>query len=419
VKRLIFVAASLREIHNCEVCGQTHISSILDLGRHPMCDDLVPIGDHRISREYPIEILYCGSCGTAHQRFQIPKDKLFPSTYHYRSRHTADVLNGMRQLAVSTAGRVGGLAAKTVMDVGCNDGSLLSIFRELGAGKTIGIEPTGAAADASAQGHSITREFLSEPVAERIVAAHGNPDIVTFTNVFAHIEDLQQVIRAVKVLSGPQTVLVIENHYLGAILEKDQFDTFYHEHPRTYSYLSFCRIADSLGMRILAVEFPKRYGGNIRVMMETRVSAEPHDRFGEVAAMEGPYGERLSNLSARVERWRSRKSELLRAQARRHGPLLGKAFPGRAAIPIKLLGLDTSTIRCVFEKPLSAKIGHYVPGTRIPIVSDETFTPSSPAAPLVNFAWHIGEEIRGYMRGRGYSGPIIDIINSDDFGTAT
>ena len=73
-------------------------------------------------KTYPIEILFCDTCRTAHQRFQIPKDQLFPPTYHYRSRQTADVLSGMRQLVEACAREAGPLDAKKVLDIGCNDG---------------------------------------------------------------------------------------------------------------------------------------------------------------------------------------------------------------------------------------------------------------------------------------------------------
>ena len=109
--------------------------------------------------------------------------------------------------------------------------------------------------------------FLSEKLADTIVDAHGKPDFITFTNVFAHIEDLQEVLRSLKKLMSEDTVIVIENHYLGSVLDGNQFDTFYHEHPRTYSYGSFVRMASTLGTQIAGVEFPSRYGGNIRVFL--------------------------------------------------------------------------------------------------------------------------------------------------------
>ena len=74
----------LKSILNCEVCGNTSLKPVLNLGKHPMCDDLVPVGDPRVCKEYPIEILYCNVCRTGHQKFQVPKEELFPKSYHYR-----------------------------------------------------------------------------------------------------------------------------------------------------------------------------------------------------------------------------------------------------------------------------------------------------------------------------------------------
>jgi SAM-dependent methyltransferase len=406
----------LNHITRCEVCGGTDLRSVLELGDHPMCDDLIPVGDERVSAAYPISISYCATCRTAHQNFQIPKQTLFPETYHYRARHTADVLNGMRQLVERCKSQLGSLEGLKVLDIGCNDGSLLSIFAEHGA-KTFGIEPTGAALDARAAGHEITQDFLTPAIAEAFVAKHGQPDIVTFTNVFAHIEDLSSVVRAVKTLMGPKTLLVIENHYLGAVLDLNQFDTFYHEHPRTYSLTSFKYIASSLGGAIVAAEFPARYGGNIRVMIQRLdggATAAP-DLDAQLAAEE-KFGARLDEMSARIPLWRATKRDALNAIVSEHGPLPGKAFPGRAAILVKLLELDETMVSAVYEKPGSMKVGHYLPGTRIPIRSDDDFSDRpSKEAPLLNLAWHISNEIHAYMRRQGFQGQIIDILAQEEF----
>lgn len=403
----------LIEIHRCEVCANTRLVRVLDLGKHPMCDDLVSIGDARSCREYPIEILFCERCCTAHQRFQIPKQQLFPATYHYRSRHTADVLNGMRDLVEATQGLTGTLRGRKVLDVGCNDGSLLSFFGACGA-KGFGIEPTGAAQDAAAAGHVVVNDFLTEDVASDFVGRYGQPDVITFTNVFAHIENLAAVLSSLRILCAAGTTLVIENHYLGAILARDQFDTFYHEHPRSYSFRSFQFIAQSMGMRVLKVDFPRRYGGNIRVFIGNGQPAGDVSGIEGLAERESGYGEGLVTLAGRIERWRVNKAAELTAAVRHHGPLRGKAFPGRAAIPIKMLGLTQGEIEAVHEKPASIKVGHYIPGTRIPILSDDAFKPAVDA-PIVNMAWHISAEIRQYMRSRGFAGEIIDIIAEADF----
>jgi SAM-dependent methyltransferase len=406
--------ATLHRIRGCEVCGSAELAFVLDLGMHPMCDDLVRVGESRTCREFPIEIMFCEQCRTAHQRFQIPRHELFPSTYHYRSRHTADVINGMRQLVRECASRTGPLSGKLVLDIGCNDGSLLSIFREEGA-RTCGIEPTGAADDAAAAGHTVLKEFLSEVLARDFVKLHGQPDIITFTNVFAHIENLNGVLESLRILQHERTVIVIENHYLGSVIDRGQFDTFYHEHPRTYGATSFRHIAAKLGRSVADIEFPARYGGNIRVFISASGAGDDERRMQDIEARERGFGDTLRSMSGQINVWRQNKLLELREAVERHGPLRGKAFPGRAAIPIKLLGADVETLSAVYEKPGSAKIGHYIPGTRIPILSDDDFSPGQGDAPLLNLAWHIGSEIRAYMKSRGHGGPIIDLIAPLDF----
>src|SRR5262245_12218837 len=118
------MSSGLNIISSCEVCGGTKLEPVLDLGLHPMCDDLVEVGDKRVCKEYPIEIFYCATCATAHQKYQIPKAELFPVTYHYRSRHTKDVLDGMQMLVKECEAEIGSLKGKMVLDIGCNDGSL-------------------------------------------------------------------------------------------------------------------------------------------------------------------------------------------------------------------------------------------------------------------------------------------------------
>jgi hypothetical protein len=404
-----------KEIDHCEVCGNRTLNPVLDLGAHPMCDDLVAIGDPRTCIEYPINILYCEACRTAHQRFQVPKRQLFPESYHYRSRFTADVLSGMKSLVDSCERRFGSMAGKKVVDIGCNDGSLLDFFRQKQA-FTIGVEPTSAAQDAAKKDHVTIHDFFTEGTAEQIVAAHGKPDFITFTNVFAHIEDLGTVVAALKRLLGDETVLVIENHYLGSVLRTNQFDTFYHEHPRTYSYRSFVFIARSLGLNLIDVEFPARYGGNIRIYAGKAASNVAPAATKSIETAEARFGEAFLALSQGVTRWRDKKGEELRALVQKNGPLRAKAFPGRAAILIKLLSLDDASIFIVHEKPGSMKIGHYLPGTRIPIGSDdELFQAAVGANPLLNLAWHIPTEIRAYLKENGYSGTVIDILDQQDF----
>jgi SAM-dependent methyltransferase len=403
----------MRVTSACEVCGNTDLEPVLDLGLHPLCDDLVREGEEHNCERHAIRILFCANCCTAHQQHQVPKRLLFPESYHYRSRFTADVLSGMDDLAHSCEQRLGGLDGRLVLDIGCNDGSLLDAFLARGA-RTAGIEPTGAARDASTR-HAVIHDYFGEHSAAAVLERFGVPDVITFTNVFAHIEDLQGLLQALRVVAGQQTLLVIENHYLGAVLARNQFDTFYHEHPRTYSARSFVHIAAALGLAVQEIEFPARYGGNIRVFLGHRQSesSRSEEHLAATLAAEAGFGDALRALPRRVTHWQQKTITLLDGLVAQHGPLRAKAFPGRAAILLTLLGVDADRIATVHEKPGSMKIGHYVPGTRIPIRSDDELLQWPHPPVLINLAWHIGGEIRSYLLEKGYRGEVIDILSDE------
>ena len=408
----------IKKITTCEVCDASSLEPVLNLGAHPLCDDLIPIGVADICNEYPIEISYCTECNTAHQSVQVEKKLLFPPTYHYRARFTSDVLDGMAELVETCDSRIeGGLHGKTVLDIGCNDGSLLGFFKKKSA-ITIGVEPTGAVKDASSGGHSLYNDFFNKALAEKILNEHGLPDIITFTNVFAHIEDLNGLLEALKKLISPTTMLVIENHYLGAVLKNGQFDTFYHEHPRTYSVGSFCKISEKLGLSVISTEFPARYGGNIRVFMGDKslfsTTQDQDKSLMKILQKEELFFNEIKKMQQVVELWKEAKSLEIKDLVAIYGPLKAKAFPGRAAILIKLLGLDEDSIECVYERPGSMKIGHYLPGTRIPIKSDDELFSSSELPPIIiNMAWHISAEIQQFLKKQEFHGKIVDIYSPD------
>ena len=402
---------NLIKINHCEVCNGEELFDVLNLGMHPMCDDLVKIEDDRECKEFPIEILYCKRCNTAHQKYQIPKQELFPITYHYRARFTADVLNGMKSLVDDCITYFGNFSNKKVIDIGCNDGSLLDFFKEHGA-ITFGIEPTDAYKDAFQKGHTIFKDFLTVEVAKKIVKKTKVIDFITFTNVFAHIEDLKGVISALKEMVSSATVVVIENHYLGAVLEKNQFDTFYHEHARTYSYNSFLFIAEALGLNLLKVEFPSRYGGNIRVFIGNK---DVYSKFifndTEIKNKEAKFFDEFHKMAEKIVGWKAEMKKNIVEQVKIYGKIKAKAFPGRAAILIKLLGIDENLISAVYEKPGSMKIGNYLPGTRIPIKSDEELIKTlHEEKVIINLAWHIKGEIEKYLYLNGFKGKLINIL---------
>jgi hypothetical protein len=172
-----------------------------------------------------------------------------------------------------------------------------------------------------------------------------------------------------------------------------------------------------LEAEILGVDFPSRYGGNIRVSFgrDHLTPALDKEKMRGLEIREAAFGSAFFALSRNVEHWRESKGDEIRSLVAKYGKLRAKAFPGRAAILVKLLALDEQMILAVYEKPGSLKVGHYLPGTRIEIHSDdELFRLPDQTLPIINLAWHIPFEIRAYLIEHKYSGPIINMLSVDD-----
>ena len=401
-----------KKINSCEICKNKKLKLILNLGNQPLCDDLKKIGSKTKNKLYPIKIFYCNKCITAYQKLSINKKELFPKNYHYRAKNTKDVLNGMKELVSSCKKITKNLRNKKVLDIGCNDGSLLNFFKKEKC-ITYGIEPTDAFKDAKKLGHIVLNSWFNTRTAKKFKKVNGSPDIITFTNVFAHIENLKELINAVKILMSSKTIIIIENHYLGEVIKKKQFDTFYHEHPRTYSLTSFLKIAKKLNSNLIKVQFIKRYNGNIRVFIKKGINKK-----NKILVKENFIKKDIHKFQTFVDKWLTNKVKIFKNLKERYGPLPAKSFPGRASIPIKILNLDKTFISKVYEKSNSLKIGKYVPGTNIPIVSDNKFKKNKEKKNkiIINLAWHISGEIRNYLKTNlKFNGKIIDIISTKDF----
>jgi len=401
------MVTSLKQINECEVCHAPDLKHVLNLGNQPLCDDLKTINSNQQNILYPVSVLFCSNCYTAHQQYQVPKELLFHKDYHYRASLTKDVLNGMSNLVDEIKLKKKKLLNLKVLDVGCNDGSLLGFFKTHGA-VTIGVEPTDAINDSQNKIDFKYKQFFNKRLAEKILLEHSFPDVITFTNVFAHIDNLPSLLEAVKVLVGPDTILVIENHYLGSVIENLQFDTFYHEHPRTYSIRSFEIISKILQLRLIDVQLPNRYGGNVRAFLsKSNDYAKEGYSLSNLLFKEKKIVEKIFNLESFLDPWKKETILKLNEFKRKKLKVAAKAFPARASIIINYLGIDKDLLPCVLEQFNSKKNGHLVPGTSIPIIGSEDFNNYDV---IVNLAWHINDEISAHLENKGFKGELYSIL---------
>jgi hypothetical protein len=389
----------------CQICNKKTYF-VFSLGNQPLCDDLKKIGKKSKNKLFPINIFFCKKCKTAYNEVQIKPKILFPKSYHYRSGLTLDVKNGMKDLVENLENKYGNLKKKKILDIGSNDGTLLDIFKKKNA-LTIGVEPTEAYKNCK---HKIYNSFFNKQIANKIKQEYKNIDFIIFTNVFAHINDLKKLLTNLKILISQNTKIVIENHYLGSVIKKKQFDTFYHEHPRTYSLSSFLKISKLIDLKIEHTSFPKRYGGNIRVFMGNQSSKKIDKLNRKILISENSFYIDLLNFNKFIQSWKKRTLTKIQFLKKKKIDIVGKAFPGRASILITLLNLNKKIINAIYEKPNSPKIGFYVPNSNIPIISDEKLKDINKKTIIINFAWHIKKEIFNYLKKKNIKNKLINIL---------
>jgi hypothetical protein len=157
---------------------------------------------------------------------------LFAPDYPYTSGTTKILKDNFAALYTEVQEVIGLAPDDLVVDIGSNDGTLLSNFTDH---RVLGIEPTLQSELANARGITTMMSFFTTESASKARDEHGQARVITATNVFAHIEDVHQIVEGILLLLQDDGVFISESHYLMGLLESVQYDTIYHEHLRYYS----------------------------------------------------------------------------------------------------------------------------------------------------------------------------------------
>jgi hypothetical protein len=352
---------------------------------------------------YPLRLNRCLECGLTQLDYIVENTVVFHPDYPYRSGITKELAEYQSAMSSDLVKRHGIPQSSLVIDIGSNDGTLLSGFNKLGM-RSLGIEPTNIARIAQAAGVETIQEFFTEKLAREIVQDRGRAKAITATNVFAHIASLGEVMRGIKALLDADGIFVTESHYLLNVLETGQYDTIYHEHIRTYCLKALMRLFGQYDMDVVDVRCVSRYGGNIRVSAchkgrrPVDASVAQQLRAEEMAGLFSP--EVYTSFRARAARSRDALMEFAYTARREGKRLVGNSCPGRCSTLLNYCGMTTDLMPYIAEQPTSLKLGLYLPGRHIPVVENTILAREQPDY-VVMLAWHYAEPITKYLRDRG------------------
>ncbi|MFZ3214224.1 MAG: class I SAM-dependent methyltransferase [Terriglobales bacterium] len=396
-------------VERCQVCGHAPLSPVLFLGYLPPVNQMRTIGEWpREQPAYPALVLVCPQCNLVQLGLIVDKEILFPADYPYTSGTTKILRDNFADLYAESQGIVPLGPQDLAIDIGSNDGTLLSNFQR-GGHRVLGIEPSQVGNLANQRGVPTTIGFFDRPMAEQTRKQHGPAKIVTATNVFAHIEHIHEIVESILLLMGEKSVFVTESHYLLALVETLQYDTIYHEHLRYYSLQSLQYLLRMHGLEVIHARRIPTHGGSIRVYaahtgeypIRPSVSGILRD---EAAA--GLDAQHLKDFKDRVVQSKLELYGLLGEIKKRGQRIYGIGAPSRASTLISYVGLDDGILDCVLEVRGSLKIGRYMPGTLIPVLEESRLYKDPPEYALL-LSWHIASELIPKLRDKGYKGRYI------------
>ncbi|QDV28033.1 class I SAM-dependent methyltransferase [Aureliella helgolandensis] len=394
----------------CQICGCQDLHLVLDLGHQPLCDTLLSGEDlGRPETSYPLRQMWCPECTLSQLDYVVPSDVVFHPAYPYRTGVTRELAAYQVELAQAVLADLEVPADSLVVDIGCNDGTLLTSFRDQGQ-RVVGVEPTNIAQFAVEAGIETLQAPFTPQIARDIVDVHGPAKVVSATNVFAHIASLGDVIEALEILVADDGFFVLENHYLRPVMDRLQFDTIYHEHLKTYTLLSLVTLFNYYNFTVVDAHKVSRYGGNIRVYVAKGRGATPHRRVSELLAEELQAGFKDPQYYLEFRKQSiNLKNQLLAlfvqcAQA--DTPIVGNSCPGRCSTLLNFLGVGPDLMPYIGEQPASLKLGKFLPGMHIPIVSNQRIIDEQPEHVML-LAWHYATPIAEQLRERGLQSNLI------------
>lgn len=380
----------------CRICNNEKLKKFLSLGTTPLANKF--LSEKELSQKeetFPLEVCFCPSCKLVQLTYIVPPDIMFKN-YVYVSSTTNTFKLHFTRMAKDISKEFNLDNNSLVVDIGSNDGLLLKGFQQFGV-QTIGIEPaTNVARVAQQKGIETINDYFKTDVAKKIISEKGNADVVTATNVFAHVDNIRDFVSNVKILLKKEGIFVIEVPYLIDMLEKMTFDAIYHEHLSYFSITPLIYFFEMMNMNIFKIEKVGSHGGSLRVFIKNRASNFITDKSVEsMISNEKVIGiDRFETYKKFAKKVSGTKIKLVQCinNLKNKGKIIaayGAPAKGNTLLNFCHIGIDKIDY-IVEDNPL--KQGLFTPGTHIRVVDPKMLDEKKPDYILI-LAWNFKEEI--------------------------
>jgi hypothetical protein len=381
----------------CRHCKEELKHPFLNLGYAPPSNAYLVKEDlDKPEITYPLKLFICHNCWLVQTQDFTSADELFSSDYAYFSSTSQSWLQHASNFSKSIINRLNLNKQSFVIEIASNDGYLLKNFVEHKI-PCLGIEPTESTADfAEKNGIPTLRKFFGVQTAENIFKEGRLADLVCGNNVYAHVPDINDFTRGLKIIMKPNAVVTLEFPHLLRLLENNQFDTVYHEHFSYLSLTSVINIFTKFGLRVFDVEELSTHGGSLRIYgchMESVIRNEPS--VDALLKEEMAFGIKNLNLykefQIKADKIKDDFLLFLLSEKKKSSVVVGYGAAAKGNTLMNYAGIKTDLIISIFDAAPS-KQNKFMPGSHLPILSPDEIKNVKPDFVII-FPWNIADEV--------------------------
>lgn len=386
----------VKEINFCRLCKSRKLEKVLDFGKTPPANSFLKKNQLKNKEDFfPLVVNFCINCSALQLSHVVSPEILFRH-YVWVSSTSAVTVAHFKEYASSVFSKFDLKKGDLVVEMGSNDGVLLKPFKKLGA-KVLGVDPArNVARRASKQGIPTLPYFFSAKIARQIVKKYGRAKVITANNVFAHINDLDEIVKGVYELLDKEGVFVIEAPYNIDLIEKNLFDIVYHEHLSYLSIRPLDRFFKSFGMQIFDVVRKPVHGGSVRIFVKMRQARHKINKSVQ-KFINQEIRKKLSDINTyhkfakNIAENKIKLVELLKKLKKENKSIAGYGAPAKATTLLYYFGLGKETIDFIVDDS-PFKHGLFTPGKHIPVVVTGELYIKKPNYLLI-LAWNFAKSI--------------------------
>jgi hypothetical protein len=382
--------------NNCRMCKSNNLKKFLDLDFSALSDNFLTLEQLEESEIFfPLTVYSCFDCGLCQLGYVVSPELMFNKDYPYDSSTTKTGREHFTKMGIDICNQFNLKQNSLVIDVGSNSGVLLSSFKSKGM-NVLGIEPSSKLANSAIEkGVNTIIDFFSNNLSKKILDNYGKVSVLTGTNVFAHINDLDDFMLTANSLLVEDGIIVIEAPYLLNLIENLEYDTIYHEHLSYLSVKPMIEFCKKFGFEIFDIKKQSIHGGTLRYFISRKNKKVITQEVSNYLKLENDSGlyskEKLNNFATLVKNHRKTLLELLNDLKKNGKKIVGISAPAKGNTLLNYCKIDSEILDYVTERN-PFKIGKFTPGMHIPVYSDEKLLEDQPDYALI-LAWNFADEI--------------------------